>query len=117
MLGERVKDVRKALDLTQSQFAERLGIKQNTIAQIEMGRRSPSEQLMLSICREYGISYDWLVNGVGEMRHSQDDTDMEIVTRAMAGQSENKKKFIRILADMPDELLDKMMEYLESRIR
>ena len=32
-----------------------------------------------------------------------------------AGNAENKKKLMRILADMPDELLDKMLEYLESK--
>ncbi|MEA5000217.1 MAG: helix-turn-helix transcriptional regulator [Candidatus Limiplasma sp.] len=117
MLGERVKAVRKDANLTQTQFAERLGVKQNTIAQIEIGRREPSEQLIISICREYGVAYEWLVDGIEPMHPPQSDSDIELLTRAMEGQNENKKQLLRILADMPDELLDKMMAYLESKLK
>jgi len=47
----------------------------------------------------------------------QSDNDIELITRAMEGKNENKKQLIRIMAEMPDELLDKMMEYLESRLK
>lgn len=63
------------------------------------------------------MSYDWLVNGVEPMYPPQSDSDIELITRAMEGQNEDKKKLIRIMADMPDELLDKMMEYLENKFR
>ena len=46
---------------------------------------------------------------------NEDDAGVDLVTRAMMGQSENKKRLLRIIADMPDELLDKMLEYLESK--
>ena len=117
MLSDRIKLVRRNANLTQTQFAERLGVKQNTIAQLEIGRREPSEQLILSMCREYGISYDWLTEGIEPMYPPQSDSDIELITRAMEGKNENKKQLIRIMADMPDELLDKMMEYLESKLK
>ena len=39
-MNERIKEVRKALGLTQQKFGERIGVKGNTIAQYELGRMS-----------------------------------------------------------------------------
>ena len=36
-IGDRIKKLRKELDLTQQKFGERLGVKGNTIAQYEVG--------------------------------------------------------------------------------
>lgn len=66
-MNERLKQLRKALDLTQRVFAERIGTKQNTIATYEMGRNNPSDPIIHSICREFNVNEDWLRNGSGEM--------------------------------------------------
>lgn len=65
-LGERIKRVRKALDLTQQEFAERIGMKRNSIAQIEMGRNT-SDQTVVSICREFDVNETWLRTGEGDV--------------------------------------------------
>lgn len=66
-MKDRLKELRKALNLTQQKFADKLGVKQNTIAQYEMGRNGPSDAVIISICREFGVSENWLRNGEGEM--------------------------------------------------
>ena len=66
-MKDRLKELRKALNLTQQKFADKLGVKQNTIAQYEMGRNDPSDAVIISICREFGVSEAWLRNGEGEM--------------------------------------------------
>ena len=65
-LGERIRKVRRALDLTQQEFAGRIGMKRNSIAQVEMGRNT-SEQTISSICREFGVREVWLRTGEGAM--------------------------------------------------
>ena len=101
MLGDQVKLVRKEADLTQTQFAERLGVKQNTIAQIEIGRREPSEQLILAICREYNVNGDWLRTGVGEMfTTSTDDALDAILDPMLLHEKETAKAVIKALAKM-----------------
>ncbi len=64
-LGERIKKVRKLLDLTQQKFASKIGLKQNSIALIESGKRNISEQAILSICREFDVNEEWLRDGTG----------------------------------------------------
>ncbi len=66
-MNERIKKLRKALDLTQQKFADRLGLKQNTIATYEMGRSAPSDPAIKSICREFHVNEAWLRTGQGDM--------------------------------------------------
>ena len=114
-MKDRIKEVRKENGMTQELFGVRIGVTQNAIARIENGSRTPSGPVIKAICREFHISQNWLENGIEPKYIDQDESDIDVINRIMEGQSENKKKLMRILADMPDELLDKMLDYLESK--
>lgn len=79
-MNERIKQIRRELGLTQQEFAERIGLKQNSIALIESGKRNISDQAVLSICREYGINEEWLRTGLGEKRTSNSNSELEALT-------------------------------------
>lgn len=66
-MKDRLKKLRKALDLTQTEFAERIGTVQNTITGYESGRRNPSGPVVSAICKEFHVNEEWLRNGTGEM--------------------------------------------------
>ena len=66
-MNERIKQLRKALGYTQQEFAERIGVKRNTIAQYEIGRNEPIDSVVNLICKEYSVNPDWLRDGTGEM--------------------------------------------------
>lgn len=66
-MKERIRKLRKTLDLTQKAFAERIGMKSNTIATYEMGRAIPSDPAINNICKEFGVREQWLREGIGEM--------------------------------------------------
>lgn len=66
-MNERIKKLRKALDLTQQKFADRIGIKGNAISQYESGRNEPIDAVISLICREFNVSETWLRTGDGEM--------------------------------------------------
>lgn len=65
--GERVKEIRKELDLTLEKFGEKLGVTKVAISNIEKGNRNLTDQMAKSICREYNVNYDYLIYGEGEM--------------------------------------------------
>ena len=65
--GERIKEIRKALDLTMEKFGEKLGVGKTAISKIEKGANNLTDQMALAICREYNVSYDFLSYGEGEM--------------------------------------------------
>lgn len=64
---ERIKKIRRELNLTQQEFAERIGIKRNTIANYETGRNDPVDSVISLICREFNVREEWLRTGEGEM--------------------------------------------------
>lgn len=65
--GERVKKIRKEKNLTLEKFGEKVGVTKQTISRIENGINSLTEQMIISICREFNINEEWLRNGTGEM--------------------------------------------------
>ena len=65
--GERVKEIRTALSLTLEKFGEKLGVGKTAISKIEKNERSLTDQMAKSICREYNVNYDWLMDEDGDM--------------------------------------------------
>ena len=65
--GERVNEVRKRAQLTMDQFGERLGVTKTAISYVVNGKRSLTEQMLKSICREFDVNENWLRTGEGDM--------------------------------------------------
>jgi|GEM_PF-274419 len=54
-LGGVIRDIRKTNDLTQAEFAEKLGVKTNYVSMIERGERTPSLALLADISDKFGV--------------------------------------------------------------
>ena len=104
-MNERIKKIRKALDLTQQKFADQLGVKRNTVGQWECGINAVTDQVINSICREFNVNETWLRTGEGEMfiELSRDEQIAEFVGRTLSTESESfKKRFIAMLAKLDE---------------
>lgn len=66
-MNERMKELRKALGLTQQEFADKIGIVRGNIATYETGKSKPGDAVVSLICREFSVNEDWLRTGNGEM--------------------------------------------------
>lgn len=66
-MKDRIKELRKHLKLNQTEFGQRIGVKQGTIAGYENGLRIPLDTVIASICREFDVNEKWLRNGEGPM--------------------------------------------------
>lgn len=66
-IGERIRRVRLDANLTQQEFADALEIKRNTVATYESGATNPSDRIISSIVRLFGIRREWLMTGEGAM--------------------------------------------------
>lgn len=80
-MDERLKKLRRDLDLTQQEFAERIGIKRNTLANYEAGRNEPIDAVISLICKEFNVSEEWLRTGVGEMFAPDASNEIENLVR------------------------------------
>lgn len=66
-MKERIKELRKSLGITQQDFADKLGLKRNTIATYEIGKAVPSDRVVSDLCNKYNVNEEWLRTGEGEM--------------------------------------------------
>lgn len=70
----RIKALRGGM--TQSEFANRVGINVNTLRNYERGDSLPNLEIAASICRHFGARTDWLVLGEGPMRCGESSPDV-----------------------------------------
>lgn len=74
-MNDRIRLIRTNAGLTQEKFAERLGLKRNSVANYEIGRNTPLDAITCSICKEFNVNENWLRYGQGEMYCFSDDDD------------------------------------------
>ena len=116
-MNERLKKLRKTLDLTQKEFGERIGVKGNTIAQYEIGRNEPVDSVFSLICREFNVNEEWLRTGKGDMfiEMSKDDQIAEFVGNLLRDEEDSfKRRLISGLAALDDNGWDVLEKFLDS---
>lgn len=84
-IGERIKNIREKLGITQEEFSQRLGTTRNTITNYEANRRMPMDATIKSICREFNVSEAWLRTGDGEMFVRREPQPLEALLVEMLG--------------------------------
>jgi transcriptional regulator with XRE-family HTH domain len=75
-INERVKEVRKLEELTMESFGNKLGVGRSAISNIENNKRNVTDQMIKSICREFGYNEEWLRDGI-EPKKPEIDEDIE----------------------------------------
>ena len=105
-MGERVKELRKALGLSGEKFGEKIGVTRSAISDIERGRKGLSDSNILAICREFNVNEEWLRTGTGEMFKDM-TLDEEIISFIgdIQWDASNtfKKRFISAIAKLNEE--------------
>ena len=115
-MKDRIKKVRKKLDLTQQEFANRIGIARGNIAAYEVGKNAPSDSVISLICREFNVSEEWLRNGTGEMFLPVNrNRDIARLTKQLLYEESTsfKNRFVSMLANLSVE----EWEFLERKAK
>lgn len=118
---DRIKALRKQLDLTQQEFADKIGVKRNTIATYESGRNQPIDAVIGLICREFNVNEEWLRNGNGEMFVKIDKENQLMMWAGSVLKYESdsfKRRFVNMLMELDEsdwESLEKMCLLLNKK--
>ena len=111
-MNNRIKEIRRKAELTQTQFGERIGLQQNSIARIEAGTRVPSEAVIKAICREVHIRLEWLMHGEGPMNVPTASKTLDEVARRYS-ESRTFRAILDVYAELDDTSRAMFERYIE----
>ncbi len=69
--GKRIKELRKCRNMTQEQFAEKLGMSVKTVAKIEAGTNGTTVETLLSMANVLGTTIGYLAVGEATMMNQR----------------------------------------------
>lgn len=100
--AERVKELRKTLNLSQEAFGKKVGVQKSAISKIEKGENGLKEQLAKLICSEFNVDYFWLTEGKGEMFTEIPETLFDNLALEYH-LTDEYKAFLKAFLEVPDE--------------
>lgn len=101
-MNERIRELRKSLNMNQTDFGSKIGIKQGSVAGYESGARMPLDSVILSICREFGVNEKWLRTGEGEMFIPAEYRLATYVSEIDSGDDDFIKSFIEVYMELDE---------------
>jgi HTH-type transcriptional regulator / antitoxin PezA len=115
-LKDRFKELRKELNATQQEFADKLKISRNFVAQIEMGSKVPSDRTIDDVCREFNVNEEWLRTGNGDMfvpgiKDKQISAMLADVMKS--GEDSFRHRLVSALARLDDEGWDNLEKLID----
>lgn len=110
---ERIKELRKILGLSQDAFGKKLGVTGTAVSRIEKGERALTEQMALSICREFRVNYFWLTEGKGDMFAGTPQSVVDEIAEDYK-LDEIDKKIIEKYLELSEDQRQTIKDYLKS---
>lgn len=117
-MNERIKKIRTSANLTQQEFADRIGVSRGALANYEVNRNEPIDAVITLICKEFNINEHWLRTGEGEMTRpiNRDAEIASFMGDVMRGESDDfRRRLIAVLAKLDTAewlLLERMAQKL-----
>ena len=115
-MKDRFKELRKELNVTQQEFADKLKISRNFVAQIEMGSKVPSDRTSDDVCREFNVNEEWLRTGNGDMfvPGIKDKQIYAMLADVMkSGEDSFRHRLVSALARLDDEGWDNLEKLID----
>lgn len=101
-MNERIKQVRKLKNLSQSAFGEPFGASRDMINNVENGRAAVSDMMIAAICRTYNVDEVWLRTGAGDpfpVKSRKDILDEYIGQLSEGKRSDIEQMLIELMAE------------------
>ena len=103
-INDRLKIVRKSLNVSQREFSKRIFISQSLYADIEKGNIEPKERFLRLISSQYNVNLDWIKTGKGDM-YSQSPPDLRL------------ENLIDMFNQFSPELQDCVLDHLKQLLK
>lgn len=122
-LKDRIIKIRKEANLTQDEFAQKVGLTRNYVSMVENGNRTFADRTISDICRIFSVNKDWVLTGEGdpymppidertgyisELLENKDDEFCEMVIQIVKTYSDLDEKSKVVLRNFAKKLADNM---------
>lgn len=105
-MNKRIRELRKTLNLSQQEFADKINISRSNLGNIETGAVSVTDRVVIDICNAFGVSDEWIRSGNGEMfaKRGRDEEIAKFVGEALADEDGDiKAELIHVLSRLTPE--------------
>lgn len=122
-MNKHLKELRSTLGITLEEFGKKVGITRSAVGRLEKGERKLTEQMIISICREFNVNEDWLRTGDGEMFNKMDSIDIAFnhFGYIMSAGTTQKKAVLSALIEMvycvPDDKWDYIIKQFDNCLK
>lgn len=112
-MKERIRELRRYLNMTMEEFGARIGLTKSAVSLIEGGRNGARDQTLLAICREFGVNERWLRTGEGEMF---EQTRASVLDRLSTEYdlSREQRSVIEAFLDLDPQERDVILKYVHN---
>ena len=117
-IGQRIYAARKELGLSMKKFADRIGVSDASVNNLEKGINNPSERTLKLICSEFNVNYAWLTEGQGEMfieipdnildrlikEYDLEEDNKPILKAYLEAKPETRKEILKFIHSLTEEI-------------
>ena len=114
-MNERIRELRKSLNLTMKKFGQRIGISEGAVSNIEKGNRNVTEQMFKSVCREFNVNEEWLRNGTGSMFVQPDTFSLDEFVKSR-GATELELEIVKTYFELDPTIRKKALEFFKCQL-
>ena len=101
---DRIRLIRKTLELKQGEFAQRIGLTQTAMSMIELDKTALTDKNIKLICATFAVDESWLRTGKGEMFGAQSPYEKELL-----------ETFSKLTADTQEFILEMAKNLLKRQ--
>lgn len=115
---ERLKYIRKTLNLTQTKFAKEIGLSQTSLGMIEVGDRKVQDRHIKTICSLFNVNENWFRTGNGEMfikvedsifkqlseKYNLNEKDLCFIKHYLNMNPQNRQYLLNMILNMADAI-------------
>ena len=115
---ERLKYIRKTLNLTQTKFAKEIGLSQTSLGMIEVGDRKVQDRHIKTICSLFNVNENWFRTGNGEMfikvedsifkqlseKYNLNEKDLSFIKHYLNMNPQNRQYLLNTILNMADAI-------------
>lgn len=116
-MKERLKQLRKALSITQAEFGKKIGVSQSTYGDIESGKNKLTQRNFETICRVFNVNPQWLSEGKGEMFLPSKEPEIIEQLAIEKNLTDEEVAMIQSFLDLPPEMRQSVIEFGRNFLR